>query len=61
MKVLFNLSTTVEIPDADGFPPKEDVEKQLVDFFLTEGMLTYGLEVTNYHVSEDDAERRSDE
>ena len=61
MQILFNLLTTIEIPDADEFPPREDVEKQLIDLFMSEGMLTYGLEITNYCVPADDAERRADE
>jgi len=58
MKILFNLLTTIEIPDADEFPPREDVEKQLIDLFMSEGMLTYGLEITNYCAPAEDTERR---
>ena len=50
MKILFNLLTTIEIPDADEFPPRAEVEKALVEFFRNEGMIAHGLEVTNYCV-----------
>ena len=50
MKILFNLWTTIEVPDAEEFPPREGVEKQLIDFFEAEGMIAHGLEVTNYCV-----------
>lgn len=50
MRILFNLLTTIEIPDAEIFPPREEVKKQLIEFFASEGMITHGLEVTNYAV-----------
>lgn len=50
MRILFNLLTTIEIPDADIFPPREEVEKMLTDFFKGEGMIAHGLEITNYAV-----------
>lgn len=50
MRILFNLMTTIEVPDAEIFPPREEVEKALVDFFAIEGMIAHGLEVTNYCV-----------
>ena len=50
MKILFNLMTTIEIPDADKFPPREEAEKDLREFFECEGMIVHGLEVTNYCV-----------
>ena len=60
MKILFNLLTTIEISNADNFPPKEEVEKMLVEFFAAEGMIAHGLEVTNYCASDEEAERRTD-
>lgn len=58
MKILFNLMTTIEVPDADVFPPREDVEKQLIEFFAEEGMIAHGLEVTNYAVpAEEEGEK----
>lgn len=56
MKILFNLWTTIEVPDAEEFPPREDVEKQLIDFFAAEGMIAHGLKVTNYCVPAEEAE-----
>ena len=53
MRILFNLLTTIEVPDADEFPPREEVEKQLIEFFASEGMIAHGLEVTNYAVPAD--------
>lgn len=50
MRVLFNLMTTIEIPDADKFPPREQVEKELIRGFENLGMIAHGLEVTNYCV-----------
>lgn len=60
MKIIFNISTTIEIPDADIFPPKEEVENDLVKWFKDEGMILHGLEVTNYCIAADDIERRID-
>ena len=51
MRILFNLMATIEVPDADKFPPREEVEKELVQFFAEEGMIAHGLEITNYCVS----------
>lgn len=59
MKILFNLLTTIEIPDADNFPPREEVEKMLAEFFAREGMIAHGLEVTNYCAPAEE-ERRTD-
>ena len=50
MRILFNLLTTIEVPDAELFPPREEVEKELIKFFASEGMIAHGLEVTNYAV-----------
>ena len=51
MTIQFNLSTAIEVPDADECPPPEEVERQLIEFFEEEGMIARGLEVTNYCVS----------
>lgn len=56
MKILFNLMTTIEIPDADKFPAREQVEKELVREFESLGMIAHGLEVTNYCVPGDEDE-----
>lgn len=60
MRILFNLFTTIEIPDADNFPPREDVETALVNLFEDEGMIAHGLEVTNYAVPFDDENEQDD-
>ena len=58
MRILFNLMTTIEVPDADVFPPREDVEKQLIEFFAEDGMIAHGLKVTNYAVpAEEEGEK----
>lgn len=56
MRILFNLLTTIEVPDADKFPPREEVEKELVKMFEGEGMIAHGLEITNYAVPCDEQE-----
>ena len=56
MRILFNLMTTIEVPDADKFPPREEVEKELTDFFRSEGMIAHGLEITNYGVPAEEQE-----
>lgn len=60
MRILFNLYTTIEVPDANKFPPKEEVEKELVDFFADEGIIAHGLEITNYRAIADEEERKDD-
>ena len=56
MRILFNLTTTIELPDADKFPPKEEVKKALVEIFKDEGGIVRNLEITNYGVIADEAE-----
>ena len=56
MKILFNLLTTIEIPDADFFAPREQVEEAIVKLFESEGMIAHGLEVTNYAVPAEEDE-----
>ncbi|MBO7727999.1 MAG: hypothetical protein J6S50_05750 [Oscillospiraceae bacterium] len=48
--------TTIEVPDADKFPPREEVEKGLVQLFAEEGMVAHGLEITNYGVPAEEDE-----
>lgn len=59
MKILFNLMTTIEIPDAEipegkSLPPREEMEKAIVELFEGEGMIAHGLEITNYGVPADE-------
>ena len=56
MRILFNLLTTIEIPDADFFAPREEVEEAIEALFQNEGMITHGLEITNYAVPYDEKE-----
>lgn len=56
MRILFNLFTTIEIPDVDEFLPKGEVERQLADFFKSEGVIARGLEITNYCVPAEEQE-----
>ena len=50
MRIMFNLTTTIEVPEADIFPPREEVERQLTVLFADEGMVVRRIEVTNYSV-----------
>ena len=56
MRILFNLMTKIEIPDADYFPKRGDVEEELVEFFKSEGMIAHSLEITNYAALADEQE-----
>ena len=56
MRILFNLLTTIEVPDADFFAPREEVEEAIVKLFENEGMIPHGLEITNYAVPYDEKE-----
>ena len=56
MRILFNLLTTIEIPDADVFPPREQAEEAFVKLFESEGMIAHGLEITNYCVPAEEQE-----
>ena len=60
MKISFDLSAKIEVPNAENFPSREDVEEMLIRFLEAEGMIARGLKVTNYCVPAD-TERRSDE
>lgn len=50
MRILFDLTTTIELPDADRFPLKEEAEKALVEIFEDEGAIVHSLEITNYRM-----------
>lgn len=56
MRILFDLTTTIELPGADKFLPKEEVEKALVEFFVDEGAIVHGLEIANYRMLVDEQE-----
>lgn len=56
MRILFDLTTTIELPGADRFPPKEEAEKALVEIFVDEGAIVHGLEITNYRMMVDEQE-----
>ena len=56
MRISFNLTTTIEIPDVDKVPSREEVEKEFIDFFADEGLITHGLEITNYRAIADEQE-----
>lgn len=56
MRILFNLMAIIEIPDADKFPPKEEVEKALVEIFADEGAIVHSLEISNYRAIADEQE-----
>lgn len=48
MTLKFNLMATIEVPNADEFPPKEVVEKDIADMLKLEGMISHELAVTDY-------------
>jgi hypothetical protein len=48
MKLKFNLMATIEVPNADEFPPKEVIEKSIAEMFEFEGMISRELAVTDY-------------
>ena len=56
MRILFNLMTTIEVPDAEEYPPIEEVEKEFANFFQSEGMIAHGLEITDYFRVDTDKE-----
>ena len=53
MTIKFKLTATIEVPDADEFPPKEMVEKDLMELFISEGMVPHELEITDYYMEQD--------
>lgn len=50
MTIKFKLTATIEVPDADKFPPKEMAEKDLMELFISEGMNPHELEITDYYM-----------
>lgn len=48
MTVKFNLMATIEVPNADKFPSKEEIEKSIAEMFKFEGMISHELAVTDY-------------
>ena len=39
---------TIEVPNADKFPPKEEIEKSIAEILEFEGMISHELAVTDY-------------
>ncbi len=58
MTLKFNLMTTIEVPNADKFPPKEVVEESIIDMLRWEGMISHELAVTDYRAEGDENENR---
>lgn len=56
MRILFNLMTTIEVADADKFPPRAEVEHGIIEMLAREGMIAHGLEITNYGAIAEDEE-----
>ena len=50
MTIKFKLMATIDVPDADELPPKEMVEKDLIELFISEGMVPHELEITDYYM-----------
>lgn len=53
MTLKFNLMATIEVPNADKFPPKEEIEKNIAEILEFEGMISHELAVTNYCLVEE--------
>ena len=53
MTVKFNLMATIEVPNADKFPPKEEIEKSIAEILEFEGMISHELAVTDYRADEE--------
>lgn len=58
MTLKFNLMATIEVPNADKFPPKEVVEESIIDMLRWEGMISHELAVTDYRAEGDENENR---
>lgn len=56
MTIKFKFTATIEVSDADEFPPKEMVEKDLMELFISEGMVPHELEITDYYMEREDEE-----
>lgn len=50
MTIEFKFTATIEVPDADKFPQKEMVEKDLMELFISEGMIPHELKLTDYYM-----------
>ena len=48
MTLKFKLTATIEVPGADKFPPKEEIEKSIAEILEFEGMISHELAVTDY-------------
>lgn len=55
MTLKFNLIATIEVPNADKFPPKEAIEEAIIEMLKFEGMMSHELAVTNYTAEEVEA------
>ena len=53
MRILIDFMGTVEVPDADEFPPKERAEKDLMELFISEGMIPHELKLIDYYVEQE--------
>lgn len=53
MTIKFKFTATIEVPDADKFPPKEMVEKDLIELFISEGMIPHELKLMDYYVEQE--------
>lgn len=53
MTIKFKLTATIEVPDADIFPPKEMAEKGITELFISEGMVPNELKLTDYYMEQE--------
>ena len=53
MTLKFNLMATIEVPNADKFPTKEEIEKSIAEILEFEGMISHELAVTDYRADEE--------
>ena len=53
MTIKFKFTATIEVPDADKFPPKERAEKDLMELFISEGMIPHELKLIDYYVEQE--------
>ena len=61
MRITFNLTAKIEVPDADYFPPVREVERQLAEYLADEGLMAINLDITNYvNLDEETKEMTSD-
>lgn len=51
--IKFKFTATIEVPDADKFTPKERVEKDLMELFISEGMIPHELKLIDYYVEQE--------